>query len=509
MVWKPENPQGNESAKVRFDIVPYACGRGLDIGCGTEKVFDSFLGVDNCVDNLLFGAQIKPDLGAQAEDLGIFSDESFDSVFSSHTLEHIVDYRKALAEWWRLVKVGGYLILYLPHRDLYPRIGQPGANPDHKHDFAPEDIVEAMRELGGWDLVENETRDQGFEYSFLQVYRKRADAEQTEPWSAPKPEKTLALVRLGAFGDALWLSSVLPHLKADGYHVTVYTQDQGEAILKTDPFVDRIVKMPDYLFQGLNLVQFFLHEERKYDRFINLVGSVETRLLPTQKDFEFWWADEVRRRVMNENYLETVHSWCGVPKSYRVKFYPTEAERANALAARARLEGPVAVLNPAGSGQFKWWPHWSKCAEMLADMGVHVVVLGDAPGQRPKESDRIHLIGRGGSIREALAFAQVADVVIGPESAITNAVSFESMLKVVLLSHSTIDNLTRDWVETVSIAVDGLDCYPCHRIHTTMDTCTMDGATRASACQASIRPEQVVDVVREYLDWLAQSRKAA
>ena len=508
MVWRAENPEGNESAKVRFDVVPFALGRGIDIGCGMSKVFPGFLGVDNCKDNVLFGAQIRPDIGAQAEDLAIFSYGSFDSVFSSHTLEHIVDYHAALTEWWRITKVGGYLILYLPHRDYYPRIGQPGANIDHKHDFAPEQIVETMREIGHWDLVVNETRTDEDEYSFLQVYRKRDDGQWNEPYREPRPEKTLALVRLGAFGDALWLTSVLPHLKAQGYHITVYTQESGEAILRHDPNVDRIIQMPDYLFTGQNLVAYFLHEQRKYDRFINLVGSVETRLLPNPKDFEYYWADEVRRRVMNVNYLQTVHEWCGVPYEPRVRFTPTAEERSQAVARRAAMAGPVVVINPSGSGQAKWWPHWQRCAEQLAER-AHVVVLGDAPGKQPASSERIHLIGRSWPIREALAFAQLADAVIGPESAITNCVSFEPMLKVVMLSHSTVENLTRDWVETVTIAVDGLDCYPCHRIHTNMDYCAVDKESRAAACQASIKPNQVADVVVEYLNWLAEERKAA
>src|SRR5690606_8246465 len=130
------------------------------------------------------------------------------------------------------------------------------SNHDHKHDFAPEDIVAAMRDIGHWDLVVNETRADADEYSFLQVYRKRGDGLWHERWKDPRPTKTLALVRLGAFGDALWLSSVLPHLKSQGYHITVYTQDAGEIVLRHDPNVDRIIKMPDYLFEGLNLVQF-------------------------------------------------------------------------------------------------------------------------------------------------------------------------------------------------------------------------------------------------------------
>jgi ADP-heptose:LPS heptosyltransferase/predicted SAM-dependent methyltransferase len=511
MTWKADGPQGSEAMKVRFDLVPYARGRAIDLGCGESKVFPSFLGVDNCKDNLLFGARIKPDMAVETvERLPIFADGSFDCAFSSHTLEHIEDHEATLAEWWRLVKVGGTLIVYLPHADHYPRIGQPGANPDHKHDFVPEDIVRAMERVAdltnrGWDLVVNETRTARDEYSFLQIYRKLADPVMVHSYNAPPPVKTLALVRLGAFGDALWLSSVLPALKAQGYHITVYTQDQGELVLRHDPSIDRIITMPDYLFTEINLVAYWLHEQTKYDRFINLVGSVESRLLPTAKDFQFYWSDEVRQRVMNVNYLETVHDWCGVPYRPAVKFHATEDESRRARSRLADLRGPVVVLNVSGSGQFKWWPHGQELLERLDRAGIAVVVLGDMPGPAlTAPSDRVLLIGKTWPMRDALAFAQLADVVVGTESAIVNAVSCEPMLKIVLLSHSSETNLTRDWPETISFATQGLACHPCHRIHQTMDFCTQDRKTLAAACQASIKAEAVADQVIAYLEWKSE-----
>lgn len=511
MVWAADGPQGNESMKVRYDIVPYARGRAIDLGCGERKVFRSFLGVDNCQDNLLFGARIQPDMVVETvADLSRFADRSHDCVFSSHTLEHIEDWEAALAEWWRITDVGGHLILYLPDKDLYPRIGQPGANPDHKHDFGPDDIVEAMRDAHpGWDLLVKERRAQADEYSFLLVFRRRADRACVEAWNTPKPEKSLALVRLGAFGDALWLTSVLPHLKAQGYHITVYTQDQGEQVLRHDPNVDRIITMPEYLFADVNLVAYLLHEQRKYGRFINLVGSIETRLLPTPKDFEFYWADEIRRRVMDVNYLQTVHDWCGVAYEPRVRFTPSVDEHKRAEARRAEMAGPVVVINPAGSGQYKWWPHWPAAARQIAAEGAHVVILGDAPAIDVPTDERIHVIGRTWSMRDALAFAQLADVVVGTESAILNAVSFEPMLKIALLSHSSQTNLTRDWPETISFATEGLECYPCHRIHNDMSFCTQDARTKAAACQASVKAEAVAEQVIAYLKWTAEHGSAS
>ena len=97
-------------------------GQALDIGSGPYKVFPHFHGVDN---GHHWGTQWRgiDILVETAERMRILGSDSWDCVVSSHLLEHIEDYRTCLREWWRLVKHGGYLCLYLPHRDLYPRIG--------------------------------------------------------------------------------------------------------------------------------------------------------------------------------------------------------------------------------------------------------------------------------------------------------------------------------------------------------------------------------------------------
>ncbi len=195
-MWRAEDPQGNESAKIKYEIVEYTRGKGLDLGCGPFKAFPHFIGVDNGHHAREFGWQMRPDVHVDTvEDLGLFASESMDFVFSSHTLEHINDTLATLKEWYRVVKPGGYLVLYLPHADLYPNIGQPGANPDHKQDFRPADITTHMREVGGWDLVRNEIRDQDYgpgsdknEYSFLVIFRKTTWEENARTLMKYSPE---------------------------------------------------------------------------------------------------------------------------------------------------------------------------------------------------------------------------------------------------------------------------------------------------------------------------------
>jgi ADP-heptose:LPS heptosyltransferase/predicted SAM-dependent methyltransferase len=514
MVWRATDPQGNESAKVRFDLVPYMSGRVLDLGCGPQKVFPTAIGIDNRIDAQLFGIQIKPDIPVDTcVSMPFLADESADTVFSSHLLEHIVDTGAALREWWRLVKVGGYLVLYLPHKQFYPNIGQPGANPDHKHDFEPADIYEAMREVAqaqgnGFELVVDEERNGGTEYSFLQVYRKRL-ALGSLILDTPKPEKSLAIVRLGANGDALWTSSLLPHWKREGWHITVYTQAAGELMLRNDPNIDRIICQPQGLFDfgdgTLSMLQtaYWLHEQKKYDRFINLIGAVERRLLPQPFDPDFYLPQEQRQRVMNRNYVEALHEWAGVPfdrQSVRQRFYPSSDDLAWAMEERAKVPGPLVLINPAGSSAPKFWPYAQELSTQLAVEGIHSLIVGDLRGVPFKEVGRYsRVIGQQWPLRRLLALAALADVVVGTESVLVNAVAYEAPLKVVLLSHSTHENLTRDWHNTIAVEPEGLHCYPCHRIHADFTHCSLDRSENAAACQSAAKPELVLEHIKRHL----------
>ncbi|OQZ07388.1 MAG: hypothetical protein B6D36_00170 [Planctomycetes bacterium UTPLA1] len=102
-------------------------------------------------------------------------------------------------------------------------------------------------------------------------------------------------------------------------------------------------------------------------------------------------------------------------------------------------------------------------------------------------------------MRAALAFAQIADAVVATESMIANAVAMEPMLKVILLSHSSNENLTKHWISTAALEATAVACHPCHRIHATLDFCAKDTATGCSACMASYGPDTVADFVIEHL----------
>ena len=100
--------------------------RILDVGCGLGMYVRKFRAFSQDV----YGVDIDPDKVAQAsqdlpniqvasgEELP-FDSETFDVVLSHEVIEHVNDDRQALSEALRVLRTGGYLMLFAPNW-LYP-----------------------------------------------------------------------------------------------------------------------------------------------------------------------------------------------------------------------------------------------------------------------------------------------------------------------------------------------------------------------------------------------------
>jgi predicted SAM-dependent methyltransferase/ADP-heptose:LPS heptosyltransferase len=501
MVWTPDGPQGFESDKVKHDIVPYTRGSGLDLGCGHRKVWPHAIGVDNGHHFGQAGADVIVD---SCEDLGLFADGSMDFVFSSHLLEHIEDYKAALKEWWRVIKIGGYLVLYLPHKDFYPNIGQPGANPDHKHDFRPDDILDAMQDIGDAEFLINEERNGGREYSFLQVYRKLDDGSGwIDRTIEPKPTKTACVVRYGGFGDMLQMSSILPGLKREGYHVTVMTTPMGQSPLIADPHIDAWIIQDNNQVPNPELHVYWEHWRKKFDRWVNLSEATEASAIAYPGRSPYYWTDRARRSYFGRvNYLELIHEIAGIDDAPNIVFYPTPEEKQWAEEQYRQFgDRPVIVWSLSGSSFHKAYP-WTDnvVARLMLETDAVVVFVGDIACQileQGWENEKRVLCTSGKwSIRQTLAFAQHAEVVVGPETGVVNSVGFNAFVhKVILLSHSSEYNLCKGWVNYKALTPKDAPCYPCHKMHLTKESCVEDQETGAALCAARISPDDVFEAI--------------
>jgi SAM-dependent methyltransferase len=172
----------------------YFAGTVIDIGCGTDLVCDDATPFDQ--------AQ-----GDAQRILDYFGPESFDTVHSSHCLEHMADVTAALTQWWALVKPGGHLVLVVPHEDLYEQGAWPSLfNRDHKATFrvgkkgswspVSFDIGELVEHLPRANIIEICVQDAGLDHSLL---RRRVSAVEQVLFKASASRQKMfnALMRRG------------------------------------------------------------------------------------------------------------------------------------------------------------------------------------------------------------------------------------------------------------------------------------------------------------------------
>jgi len=180
----------SESAKCRERLAGHFAGRIADLGHGGSKIVPHAVGVD------FFKCDPWDHIG-DVRDLAMFADGSFDTVYSSHCLEDLWHPEQALREWLRILRPGGRLVLYLPLRDFYPNVGTPGANPGHKDDYVPEDVVAFLARIGGVEVLAAERREA--EDSFEVVAARTANPVSLPP--APEVSVLLIAERSHAGAD--------------------------------------------------------------------------------------------------------------------------------------------------------------------------------------------------------------------------------------------------------------------------------------------------------------------
>lgn len=155
---------------------------GIEIGGAVHNQFGlRTLNIDNSIDTVfkkkevaLAGTTLRVDLIAEGDELPL-ADNSQDFVLTSHVIEHFLDPIKALKDWYRVVKDGGYIVAVVPHKERTfdkdrPRtpltelierhvanLPRPLVN-KHFSVWIAEDFLELVEYLG-WRLLEVQDPD--------------------------------------------------------------------------------------------------------------------------------------------------------------------------------------------------------------------------------------------------------------------------------------------------------------------------------------------------------------
>jgi ADP-heptose:LPS heptosyltransferase len=332
---------------------------------------------------------------------------------------------------------------------------------------------------------------------------------------------------MGGVGDNLVASSVLAPLKRAGYMTEVITQSPFHVVWENNPHIDKlsVKQINEWPTGGLEWQQWFDNRGREYALFANFSHSMEhlIALLPAQT--AFYWPISFRRKLCDRSYIETVHDIIGMPHEFGSLFYPTEAEKEKAAETKAFISsGGAAVIGWCISGTRidKIYPSAPiVIARIIKELGANVVLFG-APnkdielarviqtsvGQQNGNTEGLHIglstdpDNPSWPIRRVLTMAAACDVMVGPDTGPMWGVAFEPVAKIMMLSHASPTNITKHWVNTVTLHAnpDRVACWPCHRLHDTIHTCVPNKEGNGAACVSDINVETVIKTVAKLLE---------
>lgn len=303
------------------------------------------------------------------------------------------------------------------------------------------------------------------------------------------------------------VTPLLRVLKEDGYHVTYNCTERGD-VLRGNPFIDKFLHQKTNEIPAQELDVYWKKLAEGYDKFINLSESIEGSLL-TIKGREAWnWSHEKRDAALGSiNYYDRTLEIGGYPhiKGRNPEMFFSGGEETQAREFRKKYKGKFLVMwSLSGSSFHKVYPY----TEMVAREFLHrhedamTLTMGDDFCRMLEWSHpRSKNYSGNWPIRKTLLMTKYVDLVVATETGIANGVACFDTPKIILLSHSSEENLTKYWKNVYPIHAD-VPCYPCHKLHYTMDTCPIDQQIYAPVCMSKLDPTKILEKMEEtYLNW--------
>lgn len=492
--------------QVKFEFVRYTRGYGVDVGRGSSKAFPHMAAVRLHNDEQCEKEKIREIVTMSLVKLPEFDDDKCDFILAADVLT-ADNAETAIASYLRCVRVDGHVCIY---------------HPDDKVSLTRLETAIAAQQTKV-DVVALSEWHAGGVYLVL---RKRNDdnpEQVTFSYKEPLPEKRALVIRHGGIGDQLQAAFLFPELKRQGYHITVMATPKTVAPIQHDPHVDDWYTLDEDQVPNGELPLFWKVVGAHYQKTINLNESVEGTFLAVPSRVQHSWPHALRHELLNRNYAEHAAKIAEIPFKAEGRFYASPEEAAFAAGFVSELassmnkglmigERSMPTFNImwvlSGSSPHKFSPHqdtvMSAILKRLSRATITLVGGMECKILEAGWENEPRVFCRSGelSVRDTLALAQVMDLVIGPETGVLNSVAYnEDVRKVLMLSHSSHENLSKHWLNTAVVA-GRAPCYPCHQLHVTSEFCPQDKNSGAALCQQNVSPEELyMPIDAEYTGW--------
>jgi ADP-heptose:LPS heptosyltransferase len=326
------------------------------------------------------------------------------------------------------------------------------------------------------------------------------------------------------------VTPVLRLLKEEGWHITLNCSEYSKAVYENNPFIDEYIVHKTDSVPNTQLGSYWAELGKKFDRVINLSESIERSLLKEERDESYHWPKEKLHNLCNINYYDRTLGLSGFGnlKGVRPELYWSSDEETWAKKVRDQYRNRFIILwSLSGSAFHKVYHAADQVATKFLNLhsdAITFTVGGDI--ERLLEWQHSQNRRRCGmwSIRKSMIMTKYADVVVGSETGVMNASSCYDTPKIVLLSHSSEENLTKHWTNCKTLH-SNVPCYPCHQLHYTLESCPLTPISSETpevfktekltfktkesypACMANLSPKLLYNALEDTYNCWKRSRK--
>lgn len=324
----------------------------------------------------------------------------------------------------------------------------------------------------------------------------------------------IAIVKLGAIGDVLRTTALLPDIRArhNEPRVSWITLREAKDVLVSNPLIDEIIVLEDGAGFGLDFDAVYvldnspeavrlgaaLQTSRRYgfraDRFGRCNGVYEG-CDPTLFGLGLW---DDYKRANRRSYLDLLAACAGVSYSGELPFVPTDPLRIEeARDVVGLVPRPLIGINTDAGARWlrKQWnlSYVERAVTILVERGYSVVLLGG----RALEEWNADLAMRfpnvlapitSRSVRDLFAYVSTLDVLLTGDTLAMHAAWGLRVPLVALFGPTALDEITLGAADA-KIAAQDLECLGCY-----LHTCSV-----TPHCMDRLEPDAIVDKLLERL----------
>lgn len=299
--------------------------------------------------------------------------------------------------------------------------------------------------------------------------------KSTKVKKKPKSKRVIIFRGGRGIGDLLFTTPVPRLLVREGYQVDAAVRPQNKAVYQANPFISERVPYPKGYDEAV-WGEWLEKLEAEYGLVINLAYTVEREFL--HKTDESLGAipslTERREKAAGKNYYDETVRRAGFTLAPDEHFRPEmyldgcEEEILQDFRDAADKRGEKIVLwNFNGSTRNKQPVHGFRYLKAVLErfpQSRHYLVsnVHFTSSAIPLDERVVHTGGQW-NLRTAMLMTKVADLVVGPESALVNAAGCWGTPKIILYSHSAPENLGGNFLKHHPI-IPECDCSPCYLI---------------------------------------------